>query len=130
MKFVIIALALLSVWLLSLGAFAATMNTGGVAGAAENIAGGVVRGAENIAGGAVNAAESIVGGGNNTTHGNNNTTHGGTLPTPTPAHDTRTARHENDTNPATGVGFGLFELAAFGTTMLGAAALYNGKRRR
>ncbi|MCL2076974.1 MAG: hypothetical protein FWH08_01025 [Oscillospiraceae bacterium] len=111
------------------GATGATDAVGGVVGAAENVVGGVVQGAENVVGGVVNGAENIVGGANhNIAPGNNNhgIAHGNNALTA--AERDALERANRERNPATGVGLGLVEFAAIGTTMLGTAAL--AKKRR
>ena len=106
-------------------------NAGGLMHGAENIVGGVVQGAENIVGGVVQGAENIVGG---ATHGAGNITGGtahGTHSNVHPQGNTSLTATEraNDRNPSTGVGFGLLEFAAIGTTMLGTAALATRRKR-
>ena len=120
-KFVICLFAALTVFVLAIGAGALAANNGGVVGAAENIVGGAVNGAENIVGGVVNGAENMIGG---TAEGT--TAHENTL---TEAEKDALLREEHERNPSTGVGLGLIELAAIGTTMLGTAALAARKRR-
>ncbi|MCL1823512.1 MAG: hypothetical protein FWG44_04850 [Oscillospiraceae bacterium] len=121
-KFVICLFAALSAFVLAIGASAAAVNNGGVVGAAENIVGGTVNGVEEIAGGVVNGAEDLIGG---TAQNHNTVTDNGL--TATENRDAlENARH--DRNPATGVGFGMLELAAIGTTLVGTAALATRKR--
>jgi hypothetical protein len=67
---------------------------------------------------------------NNNNHNNN---HGAVTPVPhtgSVAEVRGAAVNERDRNPSTGIGFGLIELAAIGTTMIGTAALAGGKRRK
>jgi len=133
-KFVLCLFAAVAAFALATGASAAANNNAGsgVVGAAENIVGGAVQGAENIAGGVVNGAENIVGGNHaNNYYANNHDKDNNHNNRVTPAPINEHARANNlDRNPATGIGFGLVELAAIGTTMLGTAALAGGKKRR
>ncbi|MDR2531856.1 MAG: hypothetical protein LBC82_03330 [Oscillospiraceae bacterium] len=138
-KFVLCLFAAMAVFALSTGAFAiannnnhgGTANNGtGVVGAAENIVGGVVNGAENVVGGVADGVRDIVGAPNNHNNHNYNNHNNNHAANPVP-HANNVAEHaRNDRNPATGLGFGLIEFAVIGTTMLGTAALANGKKRR
>jgi hypothetical protein len=143
-KFVLCLLAALAVLTLAIGASAAVANNagnvvhdGGLVGGAENIVGGVVRGAENVAGGVVRGAGDVVQGVGDAFTGNkdgvhhNNAVvneHNRAINNNAPITTTIRA-NERDRNPSTGIGLGIFEIAAIGTTMLGTAALAGRKRK-
>ena len=131
-------------------------NTGGnIVGAAENIVGGVAEGAGNVVGGAVRGVNDVVHGvgdafrgdnkdgvvrdgnrhvtenerhtGEHNRHMGETTRHAGERTAP--VHGNNHLRTEHDRNPSTGIGLGMLEFAAIGTTMLGTAALA-GRRRK
>jgi hypothetical protein len=143
-KFVLCLFAAVAAFALTTGAAAVTNNAGtggGLAGAAENIVGGAVQGAENIVGGVVRGAEDMVGGTGNNHYYNRGVGSADNKDHPIPRANENIAGNNNlgargaenrreDRNPATGIGFGIVEIATVGATMLGAAAIAGGKKRR
>jgi hypothetical protein len=132
-----------------------TGNTG-IVGAAEDIVGGAVNGVGNVAGGVVRGANDVVHGvadglGGDNFDNKDGVIRNGDRHVTEGEHDRRFGERENehrvgehernipvnetqrnlerDRNPSTGIGLGIFELAAIGTTVLGTAALAGRKRK-